>query len=95
MSNSSSSVKTSKTIVLTAYGGYDVLKIEERPIPRATAGHVVVEIKASGINFAELMARQGIYDRTPKTPAVLGMEGAGVITEVGEGVTNVKVGLMF
>jgi len=41
------------------------------------------------------MARQGIYDRTPKTPAVLGMEGAGVITEVGEGVTNVKVGLMF
>lgn len=84
--------RTAKTIVLTGYGGYDKLRTEYRPIPALTPGHVLVHIRASGINFAELMARQGTYDRTPKTPAVLGLEGSGVVADVGSGVTNVKVG---
>jgi NADPH:quinone reductase-like Zn-dependent oxidoreductase len=89
---SASEVKTSKTIVLTGYGGYDKLKVEQKPYPTVKPGHAVVHIYASGINFAELMSRQGTYDRTPKTPAVLGLEGAGVVEQVGQGVTNVKKG---
>jgi NADPH:quinone reductase-like Zn-dependent oxidoreductase len=83
---------SSKTIVLTGYGGYDKLKIEYRPIPRPGQGQVVVQVKASGINFAELMCRQGTYDRTPKVPAVLGMEACGVVHDVGPGVSTLKKG---
>src|SRR6218665_173074 len=83
--------KTSKTIVLTGYGGYYKLKIEDRPVAAPGKGQVVVNVKASGINFAELMSRQGTYDRTPKVPAVLGLECSGVIVELGDGVSTFKV----
>lgn len=68
------------------------MKIEQRPIPSVKPGYALVHILASGINFAELMSRQGTYDRTPKTPAVLGFEGAGIIEDVGSDVSNVKKG---
>lgn len=82
----------SKTIVLTGYGGYDKLKVEQRPIPTPGRGQVVVNVKASGINFAELMCRQGTYDRTPKVPAILGLECSGIVTELGEGVKTLQKG---
>ena len=85
-------VTTSKTIVLVGFGGYDKLKIQQKPKPKAEKGEVVVKVKATGINFAELMARQGFYDRTPKTPCVLGFEAAGVVEELGEDVSDLKVG---
>jgi len=87
-----SSELRSKTIVLTGFGGYDKLKIEHRPVPAPQAGHVIVNVKASGINFAELMCRQGTYPDPPKLPAVLGFEAGGVVTQLGPGVTNLKVG---
>jgi NADPH:quinone reductase-like Zn-dependent oxidoreductase len=83
---------SSKTIVLTGYGGYDKLKIEFQPVPKPSASNVIVNVIASGVNFAELMCRQGTYDRTPKVPAVLGMEAAGVVVDVGDGVDMPKVG---
>ncbi|ELT91922.1 hypothetical protein CAPTEDRAFT_20650 [Capitella teleta] len=84
--------QTSKTLVLTGFGGYDKMKVEMRPVPRPSQGEVLVNIKASGINFAELMCRQGSYDRLPKLPAVLGLEGSGVVAQVGPGVTDLKEG---
>ena len=79
----------SKTIVLTGYGGYDKLVIEYRPVPnRPPPDMVVVQVKASGVNFAELMCRQGIYDKTPSVPAVLGMEAAGIIVDIGSAVES-------
>jgi hypothetical protein len=86
---------SSKTIVLTGYGGYDQLKIEIRPIPKPSISNVIINVVASGVNFAELMCRQGTYDRTPKVPAVLGMEAAGVVVDVGDGVDTPKVGDCF
>ena len=83
--------ETSKTIVLMGHGGYDKLKIEERPRPKSGKGQVIVNVKASGINFAELMARQGMYDNCPPVPCVLGLEGSGIVVELGEGVTKLKV----
>lgn len=84
--------KTSKTVVLTGYGGYDKLTVRDEPIGVPGRDQVLVQVKATGINFAELMCRQGTYDRTPKIPAVLGLEGSGVVVNVGPGVTALKIG---
>ena len=54
-----------------------------------------MNIKASGINFAELMCRMGLYDNMKsKPPIVLGMEGSGIVCEVGEGVETLQVSHM-
>ena len=49
----------SKAIVLVGHGGYDKIKIQQKERPRPGQGEVLVNVKATGINFAELMARQG------------------------------------
>lgn len=81
-----------KAVVLTGTGGYDVLRVEERPDPPVGPGEVRVAVKAAGINFADTMARIGLYPDAPKPPCVLGYEVAGEIESVGEGVTAHAVG---
>jgi len=65
------------------FGGPDVMRWEELPDPVAGPGQVVVELRATGINFAETRMRAGTYSGQP-LPFVMGMEGAGVVTSVGE-----------
>lgn len=83
-----------KAVVLTGFGGYDKLRVERRTgamVP--AAGEVRIRVHACGLNFAELMARQGLYDCLPKKPpVVLGMECAGEVDAVGEGVEDRNVG---
>jgi NADPH:quinone reductase-like Zn-dependent oxidoreductase len=81
-----------KAVVLTGTGGYDVLRVEERPDPPVGPGEVRVAVKAAGINFADTMARVGLYPDAPKPPCVLGYEVAGEIESVGEGVSEHAVG---
>jgi NADPH:quinone reductase-like Zn-dependent oxidoreductase len=81
-----------KAVVLTGTGGYDVLRVEERPDPPVGPGEVRVAVKAAGINFADTMARIGLYPDAPKPPCVLGYEVAGEIESVGDGVTAHAVG---
>lgn len=83
-----------RALVLTGYGGYDKIKLQVKtmPLPDVKAGEVLVRVKACGLNFAELMGRQGIYDPLPSPPVTMGMEGAGVVEAVGDGEENVKVG---
>jgi NADPH:quinone reductase-like Zn-dependent oxidoreductase len=84
---------TTKTIVLTGFGGYDKLKIQQRPRPTSPGeGEILLHVRASGINFAELSIRQGVYDRLPETPAVLGLEASGDVLGVGKNVTGFKAG---
>ena len=79
-------------LFLTGFGGYDMLKVTTIDIPhKPERNELLVNIRASGINFAELMARQGLYDRTPKLPTALGMEATGDVLMVGEDVTKFKV----
>ena len=59
--------------------------------PAPGAGQLTLRVKACGLNFADLMARQGLYDRLPPLPVTPGMEGAGVVIAVGEGVNDFKV----
>jgi NADPH:quinone reductase-like Zn-dependent oxidoreductase len=81
-----------RAIVITGRGGPDVLKIEERPDPQAKAGEVAIDVHAAGVNFADLMARVGVYPDAPPLPAVVGYEIAGVVSARGQGVHGVAVG---
>src|SRR4051812_45194472 len=73
-----------RAAVLPRHGGPDVFEIQERPDPSLGPGRVLVRVKAAGINFADLMARQGLYPDAPKLPAVVGYEFAGIV-ETGAG----------
>src|SRR3954454_9113895 len=81
-----------RAVVITKHGGPDVLQVQERPDPVPGPGQVRVAVQAAGLNFAEVMARMGLYADAPKTPCVVGYEVAGTIAELGEGVTGVAVG---
>ncbi|MDX1741660.1 MAG: medium chain dehydrogenase/reductase family protein [Rhodothermales bacterium] len=67
-------------------GEPEVLEIREAPDPEPTAGEVRILVKASGINFADILARMGLYPDAPKLPAVVGYEISGVVDGVGDGV---------
>ena len=81
-----------RAVVITKHGGPEVLQVEERPDPVVGPGQVRVAVKASGINFADLMARSGIYPDAPPLPSVVGYEVAGEVESVGEGVVEFAVG---
>lgn len=82
-----------RALVLTGHGGYDKVKLQVKTQeePQLKAGEVLVRVKACGLNFAELLGRQGLYDPLPAPPVIMGMEGSGVIEAVGEGVEDRKV----
>lgn len=81
-----------KALVLTAHGAPEVLKVREQPDPLVGRGQIRVAVRASGVNFADIMARQGLIPYAPKPPAVLGYEVAGTVESVGEGVSSWRVG---
>src|SRR3954463_338531 len=74
-----------RAVVITKFGPPEVLQVQERPDPALGAGQVRVDVAAAGLNFAEVMARQGLYPDAPKPPCVIGYEVAGTVTEVGQG----------
>jgi NADPH:quinone reductase-like Zn-dependent oxidoreductase len=81
-----------RAVVLTGHGGPGVLQVQERPDPPVGPGEVRIAVKAAGINFADTMARVGLYPDAPKPPCVLGYEVAGEVESVGDGVDSVSVG---
>jgi NADPH:quinone reductase-like Zn-dependent oxidoreductase len=81
-----------KAAVLPKTGDPDVFEIQERPEPSLGPGRVRIEVRAAGINFADLMARQGLYPDAPDLPAVLGYEVAGEVKDVGDGVEEFSPG---
>ncbi|XP_038044973.1 synaptic vesicle membrane protein VAT-1 homolog [Patiria miniata] len=86
---------TMKEMQLLAFGGYGNFKMVQTERPKVASGQVLVKVVACGINFADVSARQGLYNGptgAPSCPAVLGMEGSGVIIQVGEGVQELTVG---
>jgi NADPH2:quinone reductase len=74
------------------FGGPEELQLIEVPTPQPGAGQILIEVKASGINFADVMARSGVYPNVRSAPFRPGFEAAGVVTVVGEGVENFAVG---
>jgi len=81
-----------RAIYIERSGGYDVLKIRETDVPKPKAGELAIGVKASGINFADILARQGIYPDCPPYPCVIGYEVAGTVTAVGDGADRAWLG---
>src|SRR3954470_20406135 len=81
-----------RAVVITKHGGPEVLEVQERPDPVPGPGEVRIAVQAAGLNFADVMARMGLYRDAPKTPCVVGYEVAGTVLEVGEGVDTVVPG---
>lgn len=81
-----------RQIVTTKNGGVEVLQVQETPDPQAKPGEVVVKVRAAGLNFADIMARQGLYPDGPAKPCVMGYEVAGVVESVGEACDPTLVG---
>lgn len=81
-----------RAVVITRTGDADVLRVEQRPDPDLRPGQVRIAVRAAGVNFADLMARLGLYADAPPLPAVVGYEVAGEVTELGAGVDGLAVG---
>ncbi|XP_059180610.1 synaptic vesicle membrane protein VAT-1 homolog [Centropristis striata] len=83
-----------RALVLTGHGGYDKVKLQVKTQkqPQLAADEVLVRVKACGLNFSELLGRQGLYELLPAPPVTMGMEGSGVIEAVGGDVKDRKVG---
>ena len=79
-----------KAIRVHEFGGPDVLKFEEVPTPKPSAGEVLVRIHAAGVNPYDTYMRAGTYAVKPTLPYTPGSDGAGVVEAVGEGVKKVR-----
>lgn len=81
-----------RRIVYTEKGGLDAIKIIEEENPKPASNEVLIEVHRAGINFADLMMRQGLYGAAPNFPFTPGYEIAGVIIKLGKNVTKFNTG---
>ncbi len=81
-----------RQIVTTTTGGIDVLKVQQKPDPTPRDDQVVIRVRAAGLNFADILSRQGLYPDSPPKPVVMGYEVAGVVEAVGKDVNSSFVG---
>jgi len=80
-----------KAVVMNGIGGTDMMEFVDLPDPVATPGHVVVEVAAAGVNFMDIGVRQGMAWTDRPNPKILGVEGAGRIVALGDGVDDFAI----
>jgi NADPH2:quinone reductase len=81
-----------KAVVMTGTGGREMLEYVERPDPTPGPGEALVEIAYAGVNFMDIGVRQGMAWTEIPNPKILGVEGAGHVLTVGEGVQGISIG---
>ncbi len=81
-----------RQVFITRHGGPDTLHVREAADPLPQANEVAIRVHAAGINFADIMARKGLYPDAPKPPCVVGYEIAGEIVALGANVKNFSLG---
>jgi NADPH:quinone reductase-like Zn-dependent oxidoreductase len=81
-----------QTVEITKHGGPEVLKVAERADPAVRPGWVRIDVAACGVNFADVMARIGVYPDAPKPPCTIGYEVAGTVIALGDGVEELTHG---
>tara|TARA_R110002020_G_scaffold475295_2_gene709470 strand:- start:27030 stop:28028 length:999 start_codon:yes stop_codon:yes gene_type:complete len=81
-----------RVISMSGPGGPEVLQAESRPVPRPAKGQVLIRLSASGVNRPDLLQRAGAYPPPPGATDLLGLEGAGEVVAIGDGVENLSVG---
>lgn len=89
--------RSMRAITIERYGGPEVAQLRgDVPVPAPLPGQVLVQVVCAGVNFMDIHTRQGKYRQSrtypPRLPCTLGMEGAGVVLALGEGVTHLAVG---
>ena len=82
--------RNARTVQISRYGSPDVLQLVERPVGEPGPGQIRIRHEACGLNFIDIYQRTGLYQNP--LPLVLGMEGAGIVEAVGEGVTHLRPG---
>ena len=75
-----------KQMFIVGHGGPEKLQLRESSDPRPGGTEIRIRVKASGVNFADILARQGLYPDSPKIPCVVGYEVSGTVDDVGSGV---------
>jgi putative PIG3 family NAD(P)H quinone oxidoreductase len=83
---------TMRAVLTEGFGGPEVLRVDEVPRPEAQAGQVLIRVAATSVNRADLHQRAGNYPPPPGESELLGLECAGVIEQLGEGVSGWRVG---
>ena len=81
-----------KAVICKTHGGPETLVVEDVPSLRAGPGQVVIDVKAAGVNFPDLLIMQGKYQFKAPLPFSPGAEASGIVKSVGEGVTGLKPG---
>jgi NADPH:quinone reductase-like Zn-dependent oxidoreductase len=81
-----------QAVEITKHGGPEVFKVTERADPALRPGWVRIDVAACGVNFADIMARIGIYPDAPKPPCIIGYEVAGTVVALGDGVEELTHG---
>ncbi len=81
-----------RAITITEFGGPEVLRLAEQPDPRPGPGEVLIDVVATAVNRADLLQRQGRYAPPPGVSEIVGLECAGTVAELGEGVYGFAAG---
>jgi NADPH:quinone reductase len=81
-----------RAVAITRFGPPDVLEVVARPRPAPGAGQVAIDVNHVGVNFADVMTRRGDYHAAGQPPLVPGLEAAGTVAALGEGVEGLEVG---
>jgi NADPH:quinone reductase-like Zn-dependent oxidoreductase len=89
---STGSTFTMRQIVIVRHGPPEVLEPRETPDPVPGDGQIRIAVRAAGVNFADVLARLGLYPDAPKPPVTVGYEVSGLVDAVGRGVTTHRTG---
>ena len=81
-----------KALVFEKFGGPEVLQYRDLDNPVIGPDEILLEMKAIGLNFADVYRRKGNYHLSGNPPYILGYEGAGIVKEVGSNVTDLEAG---
>ncbi|XP_060644394.2 synaptic vesicle membrane protein VAT-1 homolog-like [Anolis sagrei] len=84
--------KEMRAVVLSAFGGLNKLRVAKKVMPEPQEGELKIRVKACGLNFIDLMVRQGNIDNPPKAPLVPGFECSGIVEAVGDNVKGYEIG---
>src|SRR5699024_6452459 len=82
----------STVFVTTAYGGPEHQQLIEREAPAPRAGEIAIAVRAAGVNPADVKRRQGAFGTSGSLPQAMGLEAAGTVTALGEGVEDIALG---
>ena len=81
-----------RALFITRRGGPETLRVRETPTPVPGPGEILVRVRASGVGFAEVLARQGGYPLAPAPPCIMGYDAAGIIEAHGPDVSSPPIG---